>query len=263
MAIAIVQSKGTDAASGSSGLQLTLTSNVTSANLLVALCVIQDPSEVISAGQVTGGGTWALTKTINNPNPVSTGQCGIFECDNATGGATTVTFNPGSTTGDGIALAVYELSGAAASPDDGQNATNFSSTTTSPTAGNIVTSAAGGIVFGFCADGTNTQTWAAQTAWTLGQHDNNAGNIAYAVVYQLTGSAGTYNPGITATTANNFSVVGAAFKSSGGGGGTPLFRNANLDGCSSSGPFFGNLVPRTLKKIGSLFVPDRRILIPA
>lgn len=107
MPYAFVQSKrGTEGASGTP-VTVTFDSNVTAGNLLVLLARFSSNNRSITS--VTGGGTWSAATTKVTPGSSSSFQ--MWYCQNATGGATTVTVNFDSGTVNAVTLQVAEYSG--------------------------------------------------------------------------------------------------------------------------------------------------------
>jgi hypothetical protein len=148
MAIARVQAPAaSSSATNVSSITNTFGSNVTAGNLLVAVGSINDATAPTLSFSSTGSPTWAVTAQYDDST--NTAQTiAIGYCQNAPGGATTVTFSfpPG---GAPSSLIIAEYSGAAVSGALDQNtAGKTTAATTTPTDDAMVTTANGDLIIG-------------------------------------------------------------------------------------------------------------------
>ena len=133
MAITQVQSKQGELVSGTTGLALAFTSNVTAGNLLICRYSELNANARTPSVSDNVGGTWAsLTITGANSRRTQT-----FYCLSAVGGATTVTITTGGLS-DGFDMSIEEYSGGA-----GTWTLNNSDTSTGTTTTNHVCGATG------------------------------------------------------------------------------------------------------------------------
>lgn len=165
-----VQSKSTstDLTAGTT-LAVTLTANVTAGNQLIALIAADTTLGSNFVSGVAGGGTWTrIAGTYFSDGP-EVNQSELWQCENSTGGAVTVTVTYTNSVGY-RGLAVHEVAGlmttGALDQATGRDNTGVTTVTTSPNASPV---ANGEYIFGASVylTGSGNVLWTATSPFTL------------------------------------------------------------------------------------------------
>jgi hypothetical protein len=222
MAIVRVQAPAIVAATATATtVASTFVSNVTATNLLVAFAAAQTGATHTFSS--TGSPTWV--KTAQYTETGGTGQdISIGYCQNAPGGATTVTCTYGSTV-PFRALVIAEYSGAATSGALDKNTTGLTTAATAtPTDTAMVTTADGDLIVAALAFRNATSPASAGSGYSMIAVDQATGvGIDFAAEDRVQATAGsiaaTFN--LTAGTAAS-GIMSASFKAVAVGTGTPF-----------------------------------------
>lgn len=214
MAGTLVQSRSTHG--NGAAPTLAFVSNVTAGNLIiVSAAVFQN---TISTPTHTGDTFTRIGTGALNGNSRLEG----YYAPNAVGGATTITFHFGSACDYGITI--EEWSGApTTSPQDG-SASSGTGTSLAPDGGNVTTSAANGFLWSACTHGgAGTVAIGEGTNFSLGTEQESTANMPIHTENRGQGgglAASTYATPHTLDSSQAWAALSAAFKTTGGGGGT-------------------------------------------
>ena len=211
MSISLAQSPVTS----TSGTSAAYGSNNASGNILVAVISLSDYTG--SAKSVTGitdtrGNTWTRIDGVQSSDGL--GDVEIWYVPSCAAGANTVA---AATSGSAVlqGIAIYEINGANATPDQHANAVSTSSSGPFAT---ITPSANGAFIVAGVASSVNQSSGpdpAAGTGFTLDYGNNRRG-----AEHQIQSTAGSTSCGFTGYTGSDrFETVIVSFVPSGGGGG--------------------------------------------
>lgn len=204
-----VQSRAATGGGAGTTQALAFTTNVTAGSLIVVCAHTNNTARAISSIADSLGGSYGAAGATQTR--ASHGAGDIWFAKNSAAGANTVTvtFN-GSLSGVSTYVCIAEYSGIdTTSPADGFAAANGSSTT--PSSGNVTTTAADSLVVGFCYAGG---TASASGGFTSRQTVN--GDLFEDIDKAV---AGTVAAVCTQAPTQVWIMMGAGFKQAAGGGG--------------------------------------------
>ena len=219
-----VQSKTCNtAATPSTTLNCTFTSNVTATNLIGTCAHIYNFDESITAVTTDDkSNSYSIADTANQGTaPHVKTVCSYAK--NVASGSTQVTITVSTSTY--IDVTIWEISGSDTTAPLDQHC-NSATTSSSPTdlSGCAVTTTTADefILSSYGADGSTT--WSGVGSYTLGESITSTATnvITFGDVYRIVSSTATYTPqvAISNTQANGFTNVTMTFKAAAGGGGT-------------------------------------------
>lgn len=205
--ITFVQANGVEDFDG----QLAISSNVT-ANNLITLCVTVSGSV---DGTVTGvtdsrSNTWALADQVT----LSNRHTSLWYTVTGSSGALTATVAVSGTL-DSQHMVIAEYSGLLTSGVLGDTNVGGPTTSTSPSSGNVVTTSADAVVIG-CTGSAFSVSYTATGSFTQ-RAGGSAGRAQH--TDRIVSSTGSYAATGTLSGSEEWGVVGAEFKATGGGGG--------------------------------------------
>jgi hypothetical protein len=199
--IAFVQGKLGSATSASvTGNSATLTSPVTSGNMLCGMATAFGPASSVTIGITDDKGN-TYTIVGNNNYNTFTELFFFFYCLNITNGPQTITSTlSGGNTGSYVGIIADEFSGVATTSAFDQTASaqpSGVSGTDSASSGSATTTAPGELIYGMAVNFTNVST-AAGTNFTYTEHETNTLNAELGAEYYIQPSAGaiaaTFSP---------------------------------------------------------------------
>ena len=213
MTIAYVQSKSIATASALS-VNVTLTSNVTAGNALIAGGYDGNGiNQTDTVSDTVNAGNYANDNSVNLTTDGDT--VGIFSKLNAGAGSTKITLTR-STTGGSLRLVAHEYSGLATSSALDQTATGHNTSSTSGTTSNVTTTQANELIF--CVLGcAGADTVTSNSPFT--QRENTGFPGGFASQDQVVSSTGTFAANYTISPADEYGAIIATYKAPGGGGG--------------------------------------------
>lgn len=207
------------------------------------------------------GGTWTNIAVEANSGGNGQGSGGAWVCLNAPGGSTTITFSFTGATACFLGVAEYNPNGT--TPADASNkAVNTNTTATTVNPGTITTANANDVVLVGANNGNANVTWTAGSGYAVRTSVSSAANMAGALQDQTLSATQAGFATAFGNTSQGWTAIAAAITAASGGG-TRIKRNSELNGLGASGPFFNNPLGRTFSRVKDLFLPDRRILVPA
>lgn len=257
MAWSLIAHTAAGASSGNDNSVTTSGINTTGADLIVVGTVQYEGGAVLGTLTDSKGNTWtALTAQTVASDPYSR----LYYClAPAVGTGHTFTF-----AGTFIFPAIFVAAFSGSSAFDVQAGSAAASQAGSFTSASITPSQNGDLIINLMGAGAGT-SFAIDSGFTTTDTLNFNSGVAYggglAYLFQTTAAAVT--PAWTWTGSANVAVPEAAFKGSGGGATASLFRQNNLTGIGSGGPFFQNPLTRSIlgwrKTLSGLLIPDRKM----
>lgn len=240
----------TDWADGGSGTSLVYSSQtlVTGEYLVVGL-TYGSGTRIVESFSDSAGNTYTYVGTANDS---TNGQSiAAFVCKNVTtGGTGSITYTFGLASGASYrGLAVWRYTGLSTSAVPGsasQSQHNVATAANSISSGNVSVSAQPAMVFAFtleCSGSGSTPTAGTGNGFTSrGAMTNWDTYISKTMSEDKRVTSTSAVPGtFTASSAtNDYLTLGIVVPEPGGGGGSPLRFNSELNGLGASGPFFNN-----------------------
>ena len=206
--IAFVQANSTQTGGGT----IATSGSVTANNLLTLCAVVASAAD----GTVTGvtdtrGSTWALADRVT----LSNRDVSLWYATAGGTGTLTATVTVSGTL-DSQHMVIAEHSGLLTSGVLGDTNINGPTTSTSPSSGNVVTTSADALIVGCTGIAFSGQTYTATGSFTQRGID-----VGQRSVYtdRIVASTGSYDATGTISSSEQWGVIGAEFKATGGGGG--------------------------------------------
>jgi RHS repeat-associated protein len=186
--------------------------NVAAGDTLVAYAAAQSNSAPpVSAVTDNQGNTWTLIRSQAGATAAA-GGAGLWVAYNVSGGATTVSFNPGVSH---CALAVAEYANVSSvAPSDGSSSASTASASSTPAAGGFATTNAIDLLFAGANQSAMDVTWSAGAGYALRGSIASSTDMALAIEDEHVFSTGTYNPSFAMSASTVWTAIGAALFSS-------------------------------------------------
>jgi hypothetical protein len=238
--IALVQHTSLDAGTTTTG-SLAFKSNNTGGNF-IAVCIRGGlSSSQVFAVKDSNGNTYKQASQIGFTASAVT--LAIYYAENIKSGADTVTVS--DTVSGPLRISILEYSGVATS-NSLDAATAAIGTTSSPNSGNLTTASNGDLLLGTIAT-TNTGSFTAGTGYKIEEFVPAEPNTKLITEDQVQTSAGVTSAAASLTGSDAWGVALAAFKASGGGGGT----TPNITSLSQTSGAVGTAITITGSNFGS------------